>query len=392
MSRQSNQPPRYSLRQGVASIAPILLCSLLLLTGCTPSNLRKAAASGRDVVSALVPNPTPTDEQSAALIITPTPRPDEATPATAQANTAPVNTPIVSIPLGMSISTPRAQFSGMTWYGDQLILMPQYPQDMGNSIFALDKADISAYLRGETDAPLAPAPIILDDGALSFFLDGYQGFEAVAFDGDRAYLTIETNTPFGMMGVLVSGEMLLDGTLLQIDAFNQATIPAQANLSNMSDEALVLWDDQIVTFYEANGVNVNPQPQAHLFTKELAASGTMPFPTMEYRLTDASEIDDENRFWVINYMWPGDAQKLKPAADSLARPGESTERVERLVEYQFTQEGIVRTATPPIYLALLPGGISRNWEGLARFQDGELDGFLVVTDSFPTTQMAFVSK
>jgi hypothetical protein len=58
----------------------------------------------------------------------------------------------------------------------------------------------------------------------------------------------------------------------------------------------------------------------------------------------------------------------------------------------LSDEGIIPSATPPIYLQLLPGGISRNWEGVVRYQDGELDGFLLVTDEFPTTMLGFVPR
>jgi hypothetical protein len=58
--------------------------------------------------------------------------------------------------------------------------------------------------------------------------------------------------------------------------------------------------------------------------------------------------------------------------------------VERLVEYRYTPRGIRRTDTPPLWLELAADG--RNWEGLVRFADG----FLLVTDTFPKTLLAYV--
>ena len=40
----------------------------------------------------------------------------------------------------------------MAWYGDKLILLPQYPSRYGNQLFALERQDILAYLRGESQA------------------------------------------------------------------------------------------------------------------------------------------------------------------------------------------------------------------------------------------------
>jgi len=66
--------------------------------------------------------------------------------------------------------------------------------------------------------------------------------------------------------------------------------------------------------------------------------------------------------------------------------------IERLLELQFTTEGVMRTDTPPIDLQLLEGNLARNWEGIVRLQSEELDGFLLVTDFFPETIFAFVPR
>jgi hypothetical protein len=86
-----------------------------------------------------------------------------------------------------------------------------------------------------------------------------------------------------------------------------------------------------------------------------------------------------------------------PAPDpELARFGDPADFdplacIERLVELQLVRDRcgdfIERTATPPIDLELLPDGTCRNWEALVRLDDR---GFLMMTDKFPTTLLAFV--
>jgi hypothetical protein len=49
------------------------------------------------------------------------------------------------------------------------------------------------------------------------------------------------------------------------------------------------------------------------------------------------------------------------------------------------EDKIFLSAQVPIYLKLMPDN-SRNWEGIARFEDG----FLIATDTFPETIFAFV--
>jgi hypothetical protein len=282
-------------------VAPFVFLGLLLLSGCTPANAKTVAGMGRDALEAMVTAAAPATPFQGNAETTPHAAPGMgAQEATATPGLAPV--PVSMIPLTDPLNTPDAELSGLAWYGEQLILLPQYPSRFGGSVFSLDKAEIGAFLRGESSAPLAPQPIAFDDGALYALVDGFEGFEAIAFDGDRAYLTVESRTPFGMLGLLVSGRMGMDGALLSIDPFAQSSIPAQAGLSNMTDEAITRLGDLLITLYEANGANVNPEPEAHLFDGSLTPLGTVPAPTIEYRVTDATDVDDAGRFWVINYM------------------------------------------------------------------------------------------
>ena len=121
-------------------------------------------------------------------------------------------------------------------------------------------------------------------------------------------------------------------------------------------------------------------------------SVSLPFPTIEYRLTDATETDGEGRFWMINYLKDGGVKKLDPAPDELAAQyglgltHAEAQAVERLVEFQVTEEGVVRTHTPPIQLQLLDDQ-SRNWEGIVRLGQR---GFLLMTDKYPETILGFV--
>jgi hypothetical protein len=126
------------------------------------------------------------------------------------------------------------------------------------------------------------------------------------------------------------------------------------------------------------------------YETDLRPLGPVSFPTLEYRLTDATALDADGRFWVINYFYPEDRDLLRPGVDSLAlRYGRGASHrassVERLVEFRYAPSGVTRTETPPIWLRLDPQ-TARNWEGLARFRDG----FLLATDRFPATILAYV--
>ncbi len=310
--------------------------------------------------------------------------------------TPPVEYAVTPIPLGGPLAGRRAEVSGLAWHGDDLILLPQYPTFSApgeGAVYSLPKAAILDFLEGRTAGPLEPTPIPLTAGGLAARVRGFEGYEAIAFHGDRAFLTVEASPGGGMMGYLVAGRLAPDLSALTLDPDTLLEIPPQADLSNLSDETLVVVGDRLLTIYEANGAAVNPSPVAHLFTLDPAPAGTVPLPSVEYRLTDATAPDAQGRFWAINYFYPGDAD-LRPARDPLAeRYGRGptharSEAVERLIEFRYEAEEIVLVDRPPLQLELLPEGKARNWEGLVRL-DGR--GFLLVTDKFPATILGFIA-
>ena len=98
----------------------------------------------------------------------------------------------------------------MAWYGDTLVILPQYPEvnlsDQGYpSLFALIKNQILEFLEGATSKPLTPMNIPFIAPDISAQIPGYEGYEAIAFDGDQVYLTIEANNLGTMSDYLISG-------------------------------------------------------------------------------------------------------------------------------------------------------------------------------------------
>lgn len=359
----------------VALIALVML-ALATLAACAP-------LASPAVATATLPPPTATVTAEPP----PTQVADEFTPAEVS---------VQEIPLAGPVAVPEAEISGMAWFGETLILLPQYPQRFkvewaDGAVLALSKTDILAVLSGATPGPLEPqlVPLIAPELNRSFI--GFEGFEAIAFSGMQAFLTVETSTGDGMMGYLVTGEIAEDLSALRLDISRRAELPPQARLSNMTDESILISGEQVYTFYEANGRNVNPDPVARLFTTGLEAGEPVPFPNMEYRITDVTAIDEAGNFWAINYFFTGDT-KLRPAPEPLSeRYGEGTshsqyDTVERLVEFHLGQQGIELVDRPPIQLALIDDENARNWEGLVRLDD---QGFLLVTDKFPETILAF---
>jgi len=303
--------------------------------------------------------------------------------------------PVHEIPLFGPAASSQAEISGMAWCSEDLIMLPQYPgrfpdENSSSNLFSISETDINGFLSGASTDALEPALVAFDQAGLDTSITGFEGFEAIAFSGDRFFVTIEASPPDGMMGYLVAGDVDEDCTSFVIDPDTLLEIPPQADLKNMSDETLVVYEDHVYSFYEANGANVNPDPEAHVFDEILDEMTQIPLPNIEYRITDATTADENGEFWAINYFFPGD-QKLQPVPDPIA--GEyglgdthgGAAQVERLLAFVILEDRIALADQAPVYLELA-GIISRNWEGIVRFGDG----FLLVTDFFPRTIFGFV--
>ncbi|MFN8446403.1 MAG: hypothetical protein U0175_36770 [Caldilineaceae bacterium] len=301
-----------------------------------------------------------------------------------------------NIPITEPLAVPDAEISGMAWYGQEwLILLPQYPgfftqdNDRGH-LFALRKQDILDILDAKRLSPIAPRVIAFVAPGLSQSLAGFEGYEAIDFVGKDAYLTIETKSGQAAKGYLVHAKMADDMSSLTIDTTEPTVIEPQASIRNMSDESLLIAGQSILTFYEVNGETLNANPVAHRFGFDLQPQTPIPFAHIDYRITDVTSLDSRNRFWAINYFFPGDTFLARDDEPLELQYGLGTthrayNHVERLVEFQYSEQGITRVDQPPIYLQL--SAIQHNWEGLARLDQR---GFLLVTDKFPGTILGFV--
>jgi hypothetical protein len=301
--------------------------------------------------------------------------------------------PVTNLELTGPIAVPEAELSGLAWHGETLILLPQYPERFGEgdgALFALSETDIQASLKA--DIPLEPKPIILNAPGLKESIPNFQGYESIVFHGDQVFLTIEAGEGTDMHGYIVSGEISADESQITLDTSNVVEIPVAFPSDNHTDEAIIIEKDLVLTFFEINGAGLNSAPVAHAFDFELNLQGTVSFPNLEYRLTDAA-ADSGNDFWVINYFFPGDTD-LTPSVDPLAQKyGEGPthaqqDQVERLVKMTYTPNGIILADAAPIQLTL-DGDNARNLEGLVVLED---QGFLLVTDKFPSTLLMFVQK
>lgn len=312
-------------------------------------------------------------------------------------------TPVTVIALDGPAAQPNAEISGLAWFGDTLLLLLENPNeyaagDVAGMFFALEKAEILAYLDAHAPAPLEPRPVPIYAPDIPRTLRGFDGFEAVVFIGDTAYLTAELYaTPLSTFAVLVRGTVAPDLSAITLDLEHTVTLDAQASFPNQSYEALIATEDWLYAIYEANGAAVNAQPVAYAVDHAWTTVAQVSFPSIEYRVTDATAIDSDGVFWAVNYFFPGDTH-LTAERDPLAeRYGSGPThaqfaQVERLVAFRIGADagdpGAITWAEVPPLLLELPDDTARNWEGIARLDDR---GFLLVTDRYPQTILGFVA-
>ena len=156
------------------------------------------------------------------------------------------------ITMNGEISEPKAEISGLAWYNDYLILLPQYPHifpsEYDGSLFAIPKAKIAEYLNEVPNTPITPMPISLNAPGLKDIIDGYEGFEALAFYGNSVFFTVESS-PDKMMGYLFKGTISGDMKTININIDERVELPPRAPVGNATDETIIVTPDRVITVY-----------------------------------------------------------------------------------------------------------------------------------------------
>jgi len=307
--------------------------------------------------------------------------------------TAAPEQPVILLAMEGPISDRNAELSGLAWHGETLILLPQYPELFGSgdgALFSISRQELIAALDSVNSNPLQPTPIKLMAPGLRESIPGFQGFEAIGFYGDQVFVTVEASQGNEMRGYLVGGRVSSNMSEILLDKSSLVEIPLPIQSSNHSDEALVIMEDKVITFFEINGSVLNPNPVAHIFGLDLLPQGALAFPSIEYRITDMTLASD-GTLWAINYFFPGDTDLL-PQADPIrdtygaGQTHMQYDQVERLVAFRYETNRIILAGLAPVQLRL-EAEDANNWEGLVML-DGR--GFLLVTDKFPGTLLGFV--
>jgi len=301
---------------------------------------------------------------------------------------------VVSLRLPERIQAPSFEYSGMAWFGDYLVLLPQYPQGKSFSresyLFAISKTDLLLAIENpDFELPVRDVSILNSD--LRNLVKGFEGFESILFVDQDVYLTVESHGGNPMMGYLIKGAVEGELESITLDPISLVELEPLSSAANATFEAMTYWNGSLYVLYEHNSKQFEDQPFAYQYNLELEFEQEIAFPIIDFRITDATSSDENGRFWAVNYFFPGDTHLAVDLDTLVFQYGEGEthanyEPVERLAQFEIENDRITRIDQPPIYLQLLDDNIARNWEGIVLLDDL---GFLLITDSFPTSILGF---
>lgn len=286
----------------------------------------------------------------------------------------------------------NSQISGMDWWGDTLILLPQYPdwQDGESVLFSIPKQEIIEYLESETPSPILPSEVPFRICNSILRLRGFEGFEAISFNGNTVFVTIEVKNNSSMSAYIARG-MVDDSGGINLDC-DPVRLPVPVQVDNMAFESLTQHWEHLLAFFEANTAKLQKNPSAFRCTRDLKEGTVLSIESVNYRLTDVSRPDENSQFWGTNIFTELEAEKLRGArkddpCDVLVKNSNGMEKIIPLIA---TTEGIFVDSNRPT-LCLKPVSEAnpvRNWEGLVNLDDR---GLLIITDMYPETLFGFVA-
>ena len=304
---------------------------------------------------------------------------------------------VVPLKIPERIQAASFEYSGLGWFGDYLVLLPQFPEGKDftreAALFAIAKKDLLLAVEDPSvELPVRNVPIFNSD--LRDEIKGFEGFESILFVDQTVYLTIESRAGNPMVGYLIMGEVQGELESITLDPESLVELVPLSSARNTTFEAMTFWNGNLYVIYEHNSMQNETQPVAYKFNQDLEFEREITFPVINFRVTDATSSDSSGKFWIMNYFFPGDTFLAVDEDPLVLEYGEGethakNEPVERLVELQIEDGAISRVDQSPIYLQLLEDNIARYWEGIALLDE---IGFLVITDSFPDSLLGFCPR
>ena len=162
--------------------------------------------------------------------------------------------PIREILLAGEITNPDNEISGMDWYKEQLYLLPENATD---HLFIIPKRQIKEYLLSNNPKAIIPKKVKLISPDYQSLIKGFDGFEAIAFTDNNVILSLEVKTKNNnMTGYIAWGTCNPSTNELYFEKQSLKEVITPVQIKNMAFESIVIYENNAILLYEANGVNL----------------------------------------------------------------------------------------------------------------------------------------
>ena len=155
------------------------------------------------------------------------------------------NNPIQEIELEGIITNPKQEISGMDWYNDNLFLLPE---NLGGYLFMVTKDEIEKQLSSKKGS-IQPKKIIFNTPDYSKSIPGFDGFEAITFNENSVYVSIEADQNDMMVGYIAWGNINPNSyeiNILEKDIISKKNIISKENF----DKEVLLFKEKANKFKE----------------------------------------------------------------------------------------------------------------------------------------------
>ncbi len=296
----------------------------------------------------------------------------------------------IKLPPTLELET--SQISGMTKIRSKIVLL----QEDSPIIYRIDQNAIDDCLKDSESSvgsgPIATSTITIEENSQILGDLELRDFEAIATkpldnSHELIYLLIEKTDTHN---VLLKGIFEINSETITV---SKKTEFSTMGIHNKGFETLLAIEEGVIAIPEINGFykrrNYKDRAIVKKFDDDINEIGFSGKVHLNHRVADATRLDQNNNFWVINETSHGDWPNPK-ANDQIC--------IERLAQVNFSGSNfketgyIINFPLKPIARCEEKSNCCKshsndfkkfetsNWEGLARFEFSDWKGFLLVTD------------
>ena len=143
------------------------------------------------------------------------------------------------------ITNPKQEISGMDLYNDQIMLLPE---NLGGFLYMISKGEILNALEKKEEILIEPKQPAFNTPDYSKSIPGFEGLEAIAFNGNNVYITLESKDDKMMRGYLAWGTIDPTTKEVTIPKKNLLELETPIQVNNMTFESLLIHNDHIILF------------------------------------------------------------------------------------------------------------------------------------------------